>query len=374
MGEKKIQPLSDGSSPTGSGPDIPTQPEPTADAPARGHFSGPIQRPIPAPVNRSAETIKPAEQDNEPAERHDEPPGEAVEAPHEPEAQLPPVPPEPAAEHHEPPVTPLPDVHHDIDFDPLKDEPEDADEAEKLKPAFGPGNGIVENLHTGQAQPGMMQEDPFKPDEPGTTPWAAMPMGKKKITRKKLLLFGIPVLVLAVSLLAVLYMGNVISLGEFKSIRYENNKGDNYKLSFYGRYRVNKLQSGQNQLVSKVVKDGKFPVTMLISSGEDNGAYDKFKGCTGYTQVFSTRNEPLSQDIAVCSSLVSGTATSEARDSVYVAAFRHENVTHLITISQDLSEANITNKATADAALKKFGLGPYNEDLKKIVGSIQVKK
>jgi hypothetical protein len=158
---------------------------------------------------------------------------------------------------------------------------------------------------------------------------------------------------------------------QFETVTYTNSKHVRYELDFYKKYSTTKLQSGNTQLVSKVSKDGKLPIAFSIATGEAS-AYDQLKNCGQYKKLFSVQNDNLKQSIVVCDMQSSQIASNkDYSNTVYIAAFLYKNQTNVITVAQDYSKINTSNQAEMQAATAKFGLQPYQSDIKKIIGSIQ---
>lgn len=193
---------------------------------------------------------------------------------------------------------------------------------------------------------------------------------ESSINIKKLIIGTMSILVGLSVVLAILIATNTIALSTFKPVKYSDSKGTNYQLTFYSKHTTRELKTGNQQLVSKVSEDGKFPLTLSISTSDSNNTngYEKYKNCGSFTKVFDVQNNNLQQNIAVCDVL----AGTEANAGVYIAVFTDNNQTHVITISQDISGADLTNSATAQQSIQKFGMQPYEEDIKKIVASIKV--
>lgn len=169
---------------------------------------------------------------------------------------------------------------------------------------------------------------------------------------------------------AVLVFTNIIALSEFKTVNYTNSAGGHYSFQFYAKHSNKTLSSGNTELVSKVSEDGKFPITMSIAQGpvssmDKNGV----KGCTGpLPKVFDVQNSNLKQKISVCYFPVANGGPV----GVYIAAFSANDKANIVTISQDLSGTDLSSQSGAQKSLSKFGIDPYQDDIKKIVASIKV--
>ncbi len=190
---------------------------------------------------------------------------------------------------------------------------------------------------------------------------------------KGLIIKGLVAIVILGGIFAVLVSANIIALSEFKTISYLNNKGTQFKVTFYTKHTSKDLKSGGKQLVSKVSKDGKFPLNLSISTAEGATGYNRAKDCASFTKVFDVQNNNLDQKISVCDPLY-GTQIDRrnASGTIYLAGFMENNQTHIITISQDYSGIDLSSKSGAQESLTRFGMEPYKEDIEKIVSSIKV--
>ena len=166
---------------------------------------------------------------------------------------------------------------------------------------------------------------------------------------------------------AVLVLTNIIPLKEFKTTSYTTSSGTNYSLLFYSKNTTKTSKSGSTELISKVSKDGKFPIIFSLSSTAGEVGYNKLKECSGYTKVGEVENKNLNKTIAICDLTPEGAG----EDGVYVAAFLSDGQSQVIAIGQDYGEVGTTTADGAQEALKKFGLKPYISDIEKIIGSIK---
>jgi hypothetical protein len=166
---------------------------------------------------------------------------------------------------------------------------------------------------------------------------------------------------------AVLVLTNIIPLKEFKTTSYTTSKGTKYSLLFYAKNNTKTSNSESTQLVSKVSKDGKFPIIFSLSSTAGETGYNKLKECSGYKKVGEVENKNLNKTIAICDLTPEGAG----EDGVYVAAFLSDGQSQVIAIGQDYGEVGTTTADGAQEALKKFGLKPYISDIEKIIGSIK---
>lgn len=187
---------------------------------------------------------------------------------------------------------------------------------------------------------------------------------------KQLIIKGIIALVVIGGIFAVLVMTNIVALSEFKNTGYTNSKGTNFKLEFYTKHGSKQLQSGNKQLVSKVSRDGKFPIALSISTTDEMAGYNRAKDCASFTKLFDVQNNNLNQKISVCD--FGESASQGAGGYVYIAGFMHDNKAHIVTIGQDYGDINLSSQSGAQESLSRFGMEPYKEDIEKIVSSIKV--
>ncbi len=185
---------------------------------------------------------------------------------------------------------------------------------------------------------------------------------------KKIILIASSTIGAIVVLFTVLSLTGVIAFSEFRTVSYANSTGSKFKLQFYSKHSVTTLESGQKQLISRVSNDGAFPLTLSIAHASSNG-YNSIRSCTGLVKVFDIQNVQLDRKIAVCDFGARGNLPS---GSVYVAGIEHDSQAYIITISQDYSSINISNSAAAQESLTRFGLDPYQDDIKRIIASVQV--
>jgi hypothetical protein len=194
---------------------------------------------------------------------------------------------------------------------------------------------------------------------------------KPSMNPKKLLLRGLIGFILLGALFAVLVFTNIIALNKFKTVEYTNSSGTKFSLAFYTKHSTKSLKSGNTQLVSKVSEDGKYPLALSIATGEIT-TLDKngIKECSGpLPKEFEVQNNNLNQKISVCSF----PSTNGSPSGVYVMGFASNNKANIVTISQDLSGVDLSSQSGAQQSLPKFGLDSYQDDIKKIVASINVK-
>jgi hypothetical protein len=131
------------------------------------------------------------------------------------------------------------------------------------------------------------------------------------------------------------------------------------------------MESGNKQLVSKVSKEGKFPLTLSISNSDSTSGYNRAKDCANFTKVSEVDNTFLNQKISICDFI--GQRGKLPADGVYIAAFMYNNKAHIVTIGQDYGDIDLSSQNNAQQSLTRFGLTPYKNDIEKVISSIQVK-
>lgn len=258
-----------------------------------------------------------------------------------------------------------------------------------------PSEGIKQEIQAQQAQPQTVQPTMLVPQDPLTNPvsnpastyqhappgqmqasMSASQMGynqpKKKLFNlepKQLIIKGVFALVILGGVIAILVMTNIVALSEFKNVGYENSQGTRYKLDFYTKHGSNQLKSGNKQLISKVSKDDKFPITLSISTTNEMTGYNRVKDCIGFTKVFDVQNNNHDQKVSICDFGKQGNVPAKG---VYIAGLIHNNKAHIITISQNYDDIDLSSQSSAQQSLTKFGMEPYNSDIERIVSSIKI--
>ena len=199
------------------------------------------------------------------------------------------------------------------------------------------------------------------------------PHKKSRWDKWSLIKKGLSLLICAQFIFISLVLLNVVTLKEFKPVSYKNSQGSNFTFDFYTKHGSKELRSGNKELVSKVPKDGKFPLTISISDTNVNG-YNQFKVCSTGREVFSAVNDHIKQKIAVCDLLANREYRGQSVSGlVYAATFTYGKKYYAVTMSQDYSSIDLTNPAQAKQSLTRFNMDPYKEDIKRIVSSIEVK-
>lgn len=186
---------------------------------------------------------------------------------------------------------------------------------------------------------------------------------------KQLFIKSTIALVVLGAVFTALVMTNIIALSEFKSVAYANSKGASFNLDFYSKHSSKQLTSGNEQLMSKVSKDGKFPIVLSISTPDETTGYNRAKDCASFTKVFDVQNNNLNQKISICDFGKQGNIPA---GSVYIAGFMHNDKAHILTIGQDYGDINLSSQSGAQESLTKFGIEPYKADIERIVSSIKV--
>lgn len=258
-----------------------------------------------------------------------------------------------------------------------------------------PSESIKQELQTEQDQPPVTQPTTPLPPSPQVNPvpnpanvypdvaapgqmqvgMSASQLGlhepKSKLfdfNTRQLIIRGVVALTVLGAIFTALVMTNIIALSEFKSVGYTNSKGTSFKLDFYSKHSSKQLNSGNKQLVSKVSKGGNFPIALSISTSDEKSTYNRVKDCASFTKVFEVQNSNLNQKISVCDF---GKQGSLPAGGVYVAGFMHDDKAHIITISQDYGDINLSSQSGAQESLTKFGMEPYKADIERILSSIQ---
>lgn len=193
-------------------------------------------------------------------------------------------------------------------------------------------------------------------------------IGKNKITPRKLITICVVILVVLGGILTGLIFTNIIVFSRFKVIDYTNLSGSRYSLAYYTKHTTKTLKSGNTELVSKVSEGNKYPIVLSIANGDSSG-YAKARNCSGFTKVFDVQNNNLNQIISVCNFSLG----LNSPNSVYIAGFQVGSQTSIVTISQDLSGVDLSSQTGAQQSLLKFGLGPYQDDIKQIIASIKIR-
>jgi len=246
-----------------------------------------------------------------------------------------------------------------------------------------PSAEFKQALQSQQIEPAVLQEDVASPPDSQPTPTASHPylgvsasqLGmngpskEKFFSNPKRMIAGLVITLLAISIaFAILLATHIIVLSEFKTIHFTNSKGTNYSLNFYTNYKVSTLTGTKSPvLLSKVSKDGKFPLELTITTSDASG-YSRLENCANFTKVFDVKNDKLGQNIAVCDAL-NGKGGGLV---IYIAGFLKDDHLQTMTFTQDTNGADTSSQAAAQKSLAKFGMTPYQNDIKKIISSIDV--
>lgn len=185
---------------------------------------------------------------------------------------------------------------------------------------------------------------------------------------KRLIIKSLVALALLGGIFTALVMTNIVALSEFKNVKYTNSEGTSFNLNFYSKHGSKQLDSGNKQLISKVSKSGKFPIILSISTTDGASGYNRAKNCAGITKAFDVQNNNLNQKISVCDFGKNGGLPA---NSLYIAAFTHNDKSHIITIGQDYGDVNLSSQSGAQESLTKFGMEPYEADIERIIASIK---
>lgn len=257
-----------------------------------------------------------------------------------------------------------------------------AQEIHAQQPVSTPQQALQQPVSVPQAQPSAatpssaaIYPDPASNQLQGVMSASQMGFNEPKnklinIKPKQLVIKGLVGLVVLGVIFTVLVMTNIIALREFKKISYTNNKGTNFELDFYSKHESKQLKTGNKALVSKVSKDGKFPLQLSMTTGDvselnKNG----IKTCSGpLPKAFDVHNNNIGQTISVCYLPIKNDTVS-----VFVAGIEYNNLSHIVTIAQDLGDIDLSSPSDAKESLTKFGMEPYRADIERIVSSIKVK-
>lgn len=193
--------------------------------------------------------------------------------------------------------------------------------------------------------------------------------GPKRGFSSRSLIKALLIVVVLGGIVAALIVTNIIPLKTMQRTTYTSTDGTQYSLLFYAKHSTTTTKSGATQLVSKLLRDGNYPVNLLISTADDN-TYSSLHTCTrqGFSKAFEVQNNALHQTIVVCNVSLG----QSAPEGVYIAGATHNNKTSIITISQDLSGLDLSSASGAQKSLAKFGLDPYQDDIKSILASLSI--
>jgi len=251
-----------------------------------------------------------------------------------------------------------------------------------------PSAEFKQALQSQQIDPAVLQEDVASPPDSQPTPTTSIPttshpylgvsasqLGmngpskEKFFSNPKRMIAGLVITLLTISIaFAILLATHIIVLSEFKTIHFTNSKGTNYSLNFYTNYKESTLTGTKSPvLLSKVSKDGKFPLELTITTSDASG-YSRLENCANFTKIFDVKNDKLGQNIAVCDAL-NGKGGGLV---IYIAGFLKNDHLQTMTFTQDTNGADTSSQAAAQKSLAKFGMTPYQDDIKKIISSVDV--
>jgi hypothetical protein len=193
------------------------------------------------------------------------------------------------------------------------------------------------------------------------------PYNNRHINVKKIALFSSVTVAITAVVVVVLLVTGILSFSTYKSVEYTSKEGTNFSFTFFSKFGKKQTSAGNTQLISKVQKEGKFPMVFSIAESTET-AYAKLKDCSGYTTVFEVQNSALNQKIKVCDI---GKQASVPAGGVYVAGFSTGGSYYVATFGQDYSSIDLSSQEAARESLDKFGLSVYNEDIKKLLESLK---
>jgi hypothetical protein len=203
---------------------------------------------------------------------------------------------------------------------------------------------------------------------------------KKKQLIKKLAII-IPSSVLIIGVLAALILTNVIPLQKFKTITYENEKGQQFKLKFYPKYTIGKISysnktstdsksSNMQFLISKKGVDGKSPLAVSISEFNIDPSTKISTGneeCSSTIKKFSYYNAATATTANVCS-----ISPQEGKNVFYLSTFHKDTKGYIIFVLQNLDwDMALSDNQNARKVLNSADLSVYDKDLETILSSIQ---
>lgn len=189
------------------------------------------------------------------------------------------------------------------------------------------------------------------------------------ISPRQLIVKGLIVLVVLGGIFTALIMTNIIALSEFKNIDYTTSNGAKLKLDFYSKHGTKQGENATTNLVSKVPREGNFPIKLSISELEGMETYNRTKDCSTHRKVTNAQNTNLNQNLSVCDFR---RPNDSFTDGVYVSVFKHNEKSYMVTITNDLDKIDLTSQNNAKESLSKMGLKPYKTDIEKILSSIKV--
>jgi hypothetical protein len=202
---------------------------------------------------------------------------------------------------------------------------------------------------------------------------------KKKLIKKMSIIT--PMSILAIGVLAALLLSGIIPLQKLKTVTYDNEVGNQFKLKFYSKHTVKNFSAPllpsnlgtPKQLTSVKSINGSYPLGMIIvklkaipSPGLIN--------CTqtdSYQEVDRVKNAFTDGSIILCSSSISGAKSP----SFYQAIFKYSDSYYAVIFVPDLDYSKLTptseNAKTAKESLQKINLLPYQDDISTILASIK---
>jgi len=157
---------------------------------------------------------------------------------------------------------------------------------------------------------------------------------------------------------------------------YDNNRGNQFNLSFYQGSTEKPLSTstdGTKELVAPDYKEGKAPLTMFITASALNAttqpSYDKFKDCSNSPLVLSAYNSNVDQIINACKIV---DPQNQSLDLLYICVFTYQNKLYVVNFGQDVDwSKTFSSTSNVKATLAANGLSVYNADITRILRSIK---
>ena len=233
-------------------------------------------------------------------------------------------------------------------------------------PAQGTPTPVVQNVTPATQMTGQYQAS--LPTNVGFSQSDALAQENKQKKKKRLFIGGGVLLALVV--LGVVGFFAYTILFNFRTITYDNGRGDKFQLTFYSSYSVKAAPgstTGLQELASKVSKNNLYPITITISKGSPQKPSASVLGCNGYSIGLQVTNNPSGNKVNLCSF-----SQGQTSDLLYDGVLQSGSMYYNVLITQDVNFQQIlSNPQNAKTALSKIGLSAYNSDITKIVSSIK---
>lgn len=253
--------------------------------------------------------------------------------------------------------------------------------------------------------PNQIYPQPTQPSQQGVAPnyssntipqngfltGSQMPPEKK--SRKKFFTIVALVAIAGTAVIAALIYVNIIPLNKFKTVIYDNGKGNTYSLKFYSRYLIknvnestrtgtepdtsNSISPGLEELVSKVWVNGKYPLVLWLESNPSTNQNDKAfikDDCSLHNlkKAFEAHINYIERDVGVCSIAGDVEGKGSSVDIIYLVTFHDTQKNHIAYFAQDADYKKIlSSQSEAAKSLPKFDLSVYEDDVKTILSSVK---